>query len=235
MPGGVLDFDPTKDAGQANTMDEPRVAVTGDGNAAVTWAELDAGMTHHVYARRLNGTAQGNVAEGTVATLNGKTSAGGEESDIDVDSTGRAWIVFRESFPYPPSNTNKARALVRPFETNGTFGAVQVADDFTETPSENGEFPRIDVNPAGQGIVAVNPQNPNPPPNVGGNRDLFSSLVSGTWSKGAPFNVQPSFGQTFPVAAIGDGGSSVMAWIQQDANMGAFTALARQRVDGQLG
>jgi hypothetical protein len=211
-------------------MHEARVAVAPEGNAAIAWGEPDASNNGAVYARRLSGTTFGAAAQGSVPSLNGKTAATAEEPDIDVDSTGRAWVVFRESFVY--GGTNHARAIVRSFDTSGTLGAVQVADDFTETPTENAEFPRIDVNPAGQGLIAVNPQDPLA--TSGGNRDLFSALAGGTWSKGSPFNVTASDGQTFPVVALGDQGAGVLAWSQTQGT-DPVTAHARQRVNGALG
>ena len=227
---GILNFDKTHDAGQANSMHEPRVAVTADGNAAVTWAELDP-TNPHVYARRLNGTTPGTLTEASVPSLNGKPMAAAEEPDIDVDATGRAWVVFRESFDYG-GGANRARGLVRSFGTNATFGPAQVVDNISDAaiPVENAEFPRLDVTPTGQGLIAVNPQNPG----ANSNRDVLSALSGETWSPGAQFNPDLSDGQTFPVAALGDQGAGVVAW-QQTKGTDPVTALARQRVNGQLG
>jgi hypothetical protein len=225
--GGVLDNDPTKDAGPADGQREARVVVSPGGNAFVTWSEDGANIGENdVWVRRLDGTTRGGIVKASVDTLNGAASAKTSDMpDIDVDGNGIAWVVFREQFTY--GGSNKPRDLARAVAPAPSLGDVQVLDGLPEPPPEGAEFPRIDVNPAGQGLVGM--------PRQLSFETWGSSLEAGTWSSGFRLDSGANTGASAPVAAIGDDGNGAIAWIHSPGGAEPRVVHVRYRAGGTFG
>lgn len=220
FPGGRLDNAAGDEAGGTMTQDQPRVAVTADGNAVATWPEITGGKKF-VYARRITGTTLGPIAKASIDTLDGAATANfALMVDVDVDGSGAAWVVFREDFVYGAQN--KPRILARKL-TGDTFGDAQVLDGLPTPPPEGAEFPRVDVNSAGQGLLAT--------PRQLTFQSYASSLTAGTWMPGFRVDTTASTGATGAVAALGESGGGLIAW-RQDPGGGGAAKIAARRYDG---
>jgi len=230
-PAAVLDFDPTKEAGEPGTQRGPRVAVAKDGaSAVVTWTESPTAGEYHVYARRLTGTlptAIGAAQLADVPTLGAANTAtaGGDMADVDVDGTGAAWVVFRQLFTY--GATDRPRILARRFPGAAFDAGVQVLDGLGDSPTEGAEFPRIDVDDAGDGLVATPRQL---------TFGVFgSALGAGTWSPGFKVDATDPTAPAAPVAALGENGAGLIGWVNDPGGGAPRTVLARTRAAGTLG
>jgi hypothetical protein len=88
---GVLDIDPASSAGAG--AGRPRVAVSAEGNAVVTWGEAGS-----IVARRVTGLNL-SVAPQVVSVpdVNGAPGGPADSPDIDIEDDGSfAWVVFRQ-------------------------------------------------------------------------------------------------------------------------------------------
>lgn len=207
---GALDNDPTKEAGGSDR--EAKVATRADGaGAVVVWGE-DPGGPGSVYARQLTGTTASAALDAKLPSLSAAPAAATDliMPDVDVDGAGTAWVVFRQSFTY--GATAIARALARPLQPGGSLGTAQVVDGLASPPTENVEYPRVDVNAAGQGLTANY---------LGTTVGVQSAaLAGGTWTRGRLVNPTPNTGTAFAGAAIAENGSGLVSWIHDPDGMG---------------
>ena len=216
------------DTGNASggSQNTARVAVDTSGNAVVAWPGQDAGAKHQVFALRINGTATPSPSVTmSVPSLAGKTADGNNVDMINMDGGGspNPWIAFREQFTY--GGTGRPRDLITQLVGNSASPA-QVVDGLPlDNPDEGAENPRLDVNPAGQGLA-------NMP------RQLFfntmaSSLSGGVWSPGFRVDSGTPTGASFPNAAIADDGRGLLTW--EDTTGATTSVLSRTYVAGVLG
>jgi hypothetical protein len=107
-----------------------------------------------------------------------------------------------------------------------TPSAAQVLDGLPlDNPTEGAEYPRIDVNPAGQGLAAM--------PRQLSFQAFGSSLSAGTWTPGFRLDKGTPTGAAFPNAAIADSGNGLVAW--EDTTGATTFVSSRQSVGGALG
>jgi hypothetical protein len=168
----------------------------------VAFTEQDPTMKCHVTVGRVTGSTLGTSQFAEIPTL-GTANAAFSANDmvaVDVDDTGRAWVAFRENFTY--GMTDRGRAIVRPLVGN-SLGAPQVIDALPTPPSEAAEFPRLDVNAAGQGLSA------NARQMQFGVDSAF--LSDGTWS-GLALSPDDNGAAAAPVPALAESGVGLVAW-----------------------
>src|SRR5215211_3567862 len=222
---GQLDNAAGIKAGGSMAQDEPRIAVTGDGNAVVAWPEGNDGSLKEVYAKRLTGTTPGPAITATIPTLSGANRANSAFM-VDIDAEGNnAWLAFREDFTYGAQD--RARVLARRL-VGGAFETAQVVDPLPLTGPTNGaEDPSLAVNDAGQGLVTTRGQL-----TAEGNG---AALAGGTWSQVGRLDSPPSDNVPLARAAIGDNGAGLFVIAHKPTNAAPFAALARTYVGGQLG
>jgi hypothetical protein len=210
-PVGAGALDATvADMAAENGQSGPRVGVTDDGNATMAWTESPTAGVYHVYARSLTGTTPGAAALADLATIPGSdgTSDISDMVDVDAAGSGPAWVVFRQQFKYGAFNV--PHAIARPLPSGGAFGTGQVVDGLPSGKVQGAEFPRVDVNPGGQGMLGAARQDLN---ETGQNDVLGSTLAGGTWATG--FRVDSIDNDTdvpTPVVAVGDDGGGAWAW-----------------------
>ena len=206
-------------------QDQPRIAVTNDGNALVAWPEGDDGSLKEVLARQVTGTTPSAVITATIPSLSGANRAN-TAFMVDVDAEGNnAWVAFREDFTY--TATDRARVLARRL-AGGAFGTAQVVDPLPLTGPTNGaEDPSLSVNDAGQGVVTTRGQL-----TAEGNG---AALAGGTSSQVGRLDSPPSDNVPLARTAIGENGAGLFLIAHRATNASAFTAQARTYVNGQLG
>ena len=224
----VLDDVQADDAGGTGRDTGARVAVDSSGNAVAAWPEKDAGMHAHVFVRRITGTtpATGD-AEASIATLDGHADAQASADHVDMDggNTANPWVVFRQMFVY--GGANRPRALARQLVGN-TLSTTQVLDGLpADNPTEGAEFPRIDVNAAGKGLVGS--------PRQLSFQAFGSSLSGGTWTPGFRLDAGTPTGSPVPVPAIADNGNGLFSWIDTTGGAAATGVVAREDIGGTLG
>jgi hypothetical protein len=125
---GVLDINQADNAGAGSGR--PRVAVSAEGYAVVTWGEAGS-----VVARRVTGLNL-SVAPQTVSVPSLDGAAGGlaDSPDIDIEDDGSfAWVVFRQDIG-GVSNTLARRLVGSQFEAPAVIGgpgatAPAIAED----------------------------------------------------------------------------------------------------------
>jgi hypothetical protein len=222
---------PTDDTGIASGGEQntARVAVDSAGNAVVAWPAKDTGGTGapHVYVRRVTGTtAAVSSIEATVPSFAGHDDSQLSADMITIDGGGspNPWIAFRELFKYGAAS-NFPRDLTRQLVGN-TFSAAQALDGLpNDTPTEGAEYPQIDINAAGQGIVGM--------PRQLSFQAFGSQLVAGTWATGFRLDSGTPSAAPFATAAIADSGNGLVAW--NDSGGTTPQISARQDVGGVLG
>lgn len=215
----------TADTVEADPFQRPvRIATLNDASGAVVaFTEQDATMKYHVTVGRVTGSTVGasQFAEiPTLGTANAVFSAN-DMVDVDVDDTGRAWVAFRENFTY--GGSDRGRAIVRPL-VGGSLGAAQVIDALPTPPPEAAEFPRLDVNGAGQGLAA------NARQLQFGVDSAF--LSGGTWS-GLALSAVDNGAAAAPVPALAENGVGLVAW--KPGGAGAKTVVTRIRTASGFG
>ncbi len=225
-PNHYLDHDPgNAGAGGTGNQEAARIAVDSAGNAVAVWPELDALAKGHVYVRRITGTtAASSSIDAAIPALAGHSADGLNVNMVNIDGGGspNPWVVFREQFTY---TGGLVRALARQL-VGDSLSPAQVLDGLPlDNPDEGAEFPRIDVNPAGQGLAA------SP-------RQLHfaaeaSALSAGTWSPGMRLDTGTPTGTPLPVPALADSGNGLVAWI--DTSGATSKILAREYVGGIFG
>ena len=102
----------------------------------------------------ITGTTGGRLQDAKLASLDGAPATNTDVimPDVAVGRAGTAWVVFRQFFTYG-GRTSVARARP-PAPPGGPLGTAQVVDGLASPPTENVEYPRVDVNAAGQGLTA---------------------------------------------------------------------------------
>jgi hypothetical protein len=200
---GVLNKD-IADTVEDDTFQRPvRIGTLNDGSGAVVaFTEQDATMNYHVAVGRVTGSTVGTSQFAEIPTLGTANAAfsANDMADVDVDGTGRAWVAFRENFTY--GMTDHGRAIVRPL-VGDSLGAAQVIDALPTPPPEAAEFPRLDVNGAGQGLSA------NARQLQFGVDSAF--LSNGTWS-GLALSPDDNGAGAAPVPALAESGVGLVAW-----------------------
>jgi hypothetical protein len=93
-----LDIDPARPAGLPPGA--PKVAVSAEGNAVVTWAEGDPAVSRRVYGRRVTGlTPSAAPQEISLPDFTGTPGGNADSPDIDIEDDGSyAWVAFRQDF-----------------------------------------------------------------------------------------------------------------------------------------
>jgi hypothetical protein len=220
-----LNNDPTKEAGATDR--EAKLATRpGGGGAVVVWGE-DPGGPGSVYLRTITGTTAGPVADVKLASLDGAPATATDliMPDVGMDGTGKAWVVFRQFFTYGAQNFG--RALARPLPPGGSLGAAQVVDGLTSPPTQNVEYPRVDVNAAGVGLTAHY---------LGTSVGVESAALGagGSWTRGSLVNPVANTGTAFASPAIAGSGNGVVAWVHDPDGAGAQVRriLARTTLGG---
>jgi len=182
---------------------EAKVVTGADGaGGAIAWGEGPGGATT-VFARQITGTTVGAAADAKLTALDGAPDAatGLLMPDISIDGAGTAWVVFRQFFTY---TGNFGRAIARPLPLGGTFGPPQVVDGLASPPTENVEYPRVDVNATGQGLSANY---------LGTTVGVHSaSLSAGAWTRGSLVNDVTNTGTAFASPASAENGNGLVSW-----------------------
>ncbi|MBI5104043.1 MAG: hypothetical protein HZB46_03480, partial [Solirubrobacterales bacterium] len=220
-PAGALDADQAKDAGPAGQEGPVLTALRG-GGAVVAWGEDEGVSAFRMWARRIDGLTAGPARKASPDALDGAPSAKfALLPDLDADAAGRAWLAFRDDFVY--GATNRARILVRSVDPGG-LGDPAVVDGLGASPTEGSEFPRVDVNAKGDGLLAT--------PRQLSNQSWAATLTGGAWSPGFRMDVTGSDSVTGAWSALGDDGTGAVAWVRDPGGGGARQALARRRPAG---
>jgi hypothetical protein len=224
---GALDSDQSHEAGvDANRL--ARVAASADGaGGAIAWGEaLVANTDEDVFVRRLTGTSAGNALSTRLAagSLPNSSPTSGKIADqpaVDMDAAGTIWVVYRQNFEYGASTRH--RAIARPI-TGDTVGAGQLVDTMGDAPTEGRDFPQIDVNGAGVGLLSHH-----------GNQSNgleWASLGGGTWSKNGLVNPAANSAVPGGIPALGENGSGLIAYVFRADPTATQTAKARTTLGG---
>ncbi len=186
-----LDIDPARPAGEGNGR--PRIAVSADGAALVTWGEAG-----HVYARRLFELRLSQAPQDlTLDALDGHPGGAADSPDVDMeDDSSYAWVAFRQTF----GGTTRviARRLVGsafdpPVDVGGGgFGA------------EGAGAPRVDLNGDGDGLFAS--------ASTASGTPFVDALRLDDFLGVSPLG-DPSTAGPAPQPALGENGKGVVAWI----------------------
>jgi hypothetical protein len=221
---GDLNNNSMQEAGGSDR--EAKVATRSDGtDAVIAWGE-NPGGPGSVYVRRVTGTTLGGIEDVRVASLDGAPAQAGTDvfmPDVGIGGLGTAWVVFRQAFTYGPQNFS--RAVARPLPPGGTLGTAETVDSLGSAPTENVEYPRIDVNGAGVGLAANA---------LGTTFGIQAAFHVNTWALlPAPVNPTPNGGASFASPAIALSGLQMVAWVHDPDGPGAEVSriLARTRLD----
>ena len=194
-----LDVDPTLEAGTGALR--PRVAVSAEGYAVVTWGDRTPYGSTRVWARRITGLNL-SVAPQEL-TINGGGNA--DSPDIDIEDDGSfAWVVFRQDLGV--SRTVGRRLIGSTFEAFEAIDAGVASDE-----------PRIEMGGGGVGYAVAQ-----------GGAGVF---VTGQWldhdhfQQGGRIDSGDSFVATKPEIAAADRGDQAIAW--RTGLPGAAVARAR--------
>ncbi|MEA2312135.1 MAG: hypothetical protein QOE28_2103 [Solirubrobacteraceae bacterium] len=208
----ALDIDPARPAGDG--LSRPRIAVSADGNAVITWGESAADGLNHVYARRLTGLTPSSYPQDlTLADFAGEQGGSADSPDIDIEDDGSfAWVAFRETIG------GRSRTFTRrlvgslfdpPFSIDG--GATSSA-------------PRIDF--AGKGIGAA----------VAATADnaTFSSYLDkfDKFNPAVRIDQTPSGTDPGPVVATSERGDAYAAWRTGQADGSGAVHVRRKNGEG---
>lgn len=187
-----LDIGPDSPAGKGTGR--PRVAVSAEGNAVVTFGEPPPGQPMRVYGRRITGL---NVSlapqEVSIPSLDGRGAAGAADApDIAIEDDGSyAWVVFRQAFE------GGMRAVAR--RLVGSLFETPVAVDGLVAPGPAVEAPDIAMNGRGVGAAVVGRAG-----TVGGaflELDVFGAGMTLSDTGGAPpLSAQVAMGENRDVA-----------------------------------
>jgi hypothetical protein len=144
--------------------------------------------------------------------------------DVGMGALGTAWVVFRQPFTYGAQNFS--RAVLRPLPPGGTLGAAEAVDSLANPPTENVEYPRIDVNGAGVGLTANA---------LGTTFGIHAALHVVAWAPLlAPVNPTPNTAASFASPAVAGNGNGIVAWLHDPDAAGAEVdrILARSSIGG---
>jgi hypothetical protein len=226
FPNGALEKDEANNAGETGDQRGARIAVAPDGGSAVAVFTEETGIGEYdVIARRLTGTTRGPAVEAGVASFGGfnASATGTDMADVDMDASGTAWVVLRQSLTY--NATDHPRCLARPL-TGDTFGAAQQLDALPTPPGNNAcEFPRVDVNGSGLGLVAGYHQ--MAPHDVDA-----STLAGGAWSMPFEASILNNDSPARTATALGESGSGLITWRHDPGGGGAKEVLGRTTQGG---
>jgi hypothetical protein len=221
---GDLNNNSLQEAGGSDR--EAKVATRSDGtDAVIAWGE-NPGGPGSVYVRRVTGTTLGGIEDVRVASLDGAPAQAGTDvfmPDVGIGGLGTAWVVFRQAFTYGAQNFS--RAVARPLPPGGTLGTAETVDSLGSAPTENVEYPRIDVNGAGVGLAANA---------LGTTFGIQAAFHVNTWALlPAPVNPTPNGGASFASPAIALSGLQMVAWVHDPDGPGAEVSriLARTRLE----
>jgi hypothetical protein len=179
-----LDIDPGAEAGTGALR--PRVAVSAEGYAVITWGDVGPGYTR-VWARRVTGLTLSLAPQ----LLNVEGGGSADSPDIDIEEDGSfAWVVFRQDLGI---SRTVGRRLV---------GSLFEAPEFID----GGLFstaPKVDINGDGVGISAAEGNTGTVPLGAWLTRDHFqpAALMGG-----------PSATLTKPEVSSSDRGDVAIAW-----------------------
>ncbi len=189
---GPLDLDAARPAGEGRGR--PRVGVSAEGNAVVTWAETDTAGRSHVAARRLTRLVPSSAPQDlTLESFGGQGAGSADSPDIDIEDDGSyAWIAFRQDIG------GRSRTVAR--RLRGSL----FEDPFAIDAGVTSNSPRIDF--AGKGIggtVAA----------ADGNA-VFSDYLSkfDTFDPAQRMDATPSDAAPAPVIAASERDDVYVAW-----------------------
>ena len=207
-----LDIDPSQSAGTGSSR--PRVAVSAEGNAVVTWGEPGADGRNHVYARRLTGTALSSFPQDlTLSSFEGLAAGSADSPDIDIEDDGSfAWVAFRQDVG------GRSRTVTR------RLRGSQFEDPFAIDAGQTSTDPRIDF--AGKGIGGAVA--------AAGDNAVYSAYLD-VFDKFEPaVRVDAAAGPAAPSPVIGSSerGDVYVAWRAGDGGNGDVRA---RRKDGAKG
>jgi hypothetical protein len=207
LPGAV-DVEQPVEAGTGALR--PKVAVSAEGYAVVTWGDVGAGRTR-VWARRLTG-----LTPSVTPQLLSLDSGGASDSpDIDIEDDGSfAWVVFRQDLN-GGSHTVGRRLIGSAFEAPEQIdGGVPSA------------APKVDMGGAGRGYGVAEA--------AGGTAVMGSWLDHDHFQTPGRIDGADSPTPTKPEIAAGDRGDLAIAW--RTGTLGGQVARARfKAVDSNLG
>ena len=226
VPTAILDAAAADDTGDSGSQGRPDIGVTPDGNAAIAFVgSPNAGETH-IYARRIDGLVAHAARKAddltTLGTAPAVLATTNDMVNLDVESSSRVWIAFRQSFTYGASN--RPRIIVRPLD-GATLGTPQNPDGLGTAPTEGAENPDIAVNASGLGLLGT--------PRQLTNEAWGGTLTGGVWSTAGRLDAAPASTSTpRPIVAIGDDGTGLIAWTYAPGGTGTSEIRARVRLAG---
>jgi hypothetical protein len=180
-----LDVDPALEAGTGALR--PRVAVSAEGYAVVTWGDVAPGHTR-VWSRRVTGLTLSLYPQ----LLNVPGGGSADSPDIDIEEDGSfAWVVFRQDLP--EGSRAVARRLV-----GSLFEAPELIDAGLSATE-----PKVDINGDGVGIAATQVN--------GGTLPVAAWLTRDHFQPGAGMG-GPSPTATKPEVSSSDRGDIAVAW-----------------------
>lgn len=205
----ALDVDASRVSGEG--AGRPRVAVSAEGNAVVTWGEVHADGRGHVYGRRLTGlTPSAFPQDLTVDVFEGVATGSADSPDIDIEDDGSfAWVVFRQDVG------GGSRSIAR--RLRGSQFEDPVAVDGGATSSE----PRVDFNGKGLGAAVAQSADNGV---LAAYLDKFERFQTATRVDAAPSGSAP-----LPLVATSERGDAAVTWRVSD---GSARARIKQGEDG---
>jgi hypothetical protein len=210
--GPPLDVDPARSAGTGTSR--PRVGVSAEGNAVVTWGEEGGDGRTHVYARRLTGTALSAFPQDlTLDSFEGQPAGTADSPDIDIEDDGSfAWVAFRQDAG------GRSRTVAR--RLRGSLFEDPFAIDSGATSFD----PKVDF--AGKGIGGAVA--------AAGDNAVFSSYLDKFDKFNPAVRVDATAGQVSPapVIATSERGDVYVAWRTGDGSGGDVRARRKNGEEG---
>lgn len=212
--GESLDAVSTRPAGGSDAALAPDVAVDGAGNAVAVWSEPDGSGVRRVMARRLSGTALGQVAHVSPVAWNGapvRTPA--DQPGAASAADGSALIVFRQhDEPATGPLGGRARPLGVRLAPDGSLNHHQILDDTRfRAPRADGSWPAVAADRRGFGVhTALRHDGGAARAALGGlHREFFERPV--VLARGEVDLRVP------PAAAMSARGSGLVGWVQSES------------------
>ena len=179
-----LDVAPELEAGTGALR--PRVAVSAEGYAVVTWGDLAPGYTR-VWSRRVTGLTLSAFPQ----LLNIEGGGSADSPDIDIEEDGSfAWVVFRQDLG---ASRTVGRRLI---------GSLFEAPEFVDGGLQ-ANAPKVDINGDGVGISASQANDGTLPVGAWLTRDHFQP--AGPMGGGSPVATKPEVSSS-------DRGDLAIAW-----------------------
>ncbi|MDA0182002.1 hypothetical protein OJ997_16985 [Solirubrobacter phytolaccae] len=196
-----LDGDPNAVAGTG--VLRPKVAVSAEGYAVITWGEVGPAGTR-VWARRVTGLTLSAVPQ----ILNLPEGGNADSPEIDIEEDGSfAWVVFRQDIA-GGSRTIGRRLVGSLFEAPETFDGGLSSDE-----------PRVDINGDGVGFGVAQGN--------GGALALGAWLFRDHFQPSMGLASGPSATPTRPDVSASDRGDVAVAW--RTGELGGTIARARYK------